>query len=218
MRYKGVIFDLDGVITDTAQYHYVAWKDLGIKIGIDIDEEFNESLKGISRLESLEKILIRGNKENDYNNLQKEDLAKSKNEYYVSLLDRLTPNDVLENIVETLNYLKESNIKIGLASASKNAPTILNKLQLIDYFDVIVDPSQVERGKPSPDIFLECAKMLDLNVKECIGIEDSEAGVVAINESNMLSIGIGSESNLNHANMVLSSTKELIQTIKTLIS
>lgn len=216
--YKGVIFDLDGVITDTAGYHYVAWKDLGEKIGIDIDKEFNECLKGISRLESLEKILIKGNKENSYNDLEKQDLAKSKNEYYVTLLDKLTPSDVLENIVETLNYLKENNIKIGLASASKNAPTILDKLQLRDYFEVIVDPAQVKKGKPSPDIFLECAKMLGLDAKECIGIEDSKAGVVAINESNMLSIGIGSESNLNHANMVLPSTKELTQAIKTLIN
>ncbi|MGL4911829.1 MAG: beta-phosphoglucomutase [Romboutsia sp.] len=218
MVYKGVIFDLDGVITDTAQYHYTAWKYLGEKIGIDIDENFNECLKGISRLESLEKILIKGNKENFYNDLQKEDLAKSKNEHYVTLLDKLTPSDVLENIVETLNYLKENDIKIGLASASKNAPTILDKLQLRDYFEVIVDPAQVKKGKPSPDIFLECAKMLGLDAKECIGIEDSKAGVVAINESNMLSIGIGSESNLNHANMIIPSTKELTQTIKTLIN
>lgn len=217
MMYKGVIFDLDGVITDSAHYHYIAWKDLGEKIGIEIDAEFNESLKGISRQESLERILIKGNKENYYNNVEKEELAKSKNNYYVSLLEKLTPEDVLENILETLIYLKQSNIKIGLASASKNAPNILNKLQLIDYFDVIVDPSQVKNGKPSPDIFLECAKMLDLDSKECIGIEDSEAGVVAINESNMLSIGIGSELNLNHADMVLSSTRELSEIVKSLI-
>lgn len=217
MEYKGVIFDLDGVITDTAHYHYIAWKDLGQKIGIEIDEEFNECLKGISRIESLERILIKGNKEKSYNNVQKEELAKSKNEHYVSLLENLTPNDVLENIQETLIYLKESNIKIGLASASKNAPTILEKLELTDYFDVIVDPSEVKNGKPSPDIFLECARMLGLDANECIGVEDSEAGVVAINESNMLSIGIGSETNLNHANMVLPSTQTLKCTIKSLI-
>lgn len=217
MKFKGVIFDLDGVITDTAEYHYIAWKDLASKIGIEIDREFNETLKGISRGESLEKILIKGNKENDYTQEEKDNLAKSKNDYYLTLLEKLTPNDVLENISETLQYLKENNIKIALASASKNAPLILDKLELTNYFDVIVDPASVKAGKPAPDIFLEGARLIGLDSRECIGVEDSEAGVISINDSNMLSIGIGSIENLGHANTVIPSTSTLKNTIEELL-
>lgn len=217
MKFKGVIFDLDGVITDTAEYHYIAWKDLASKIGIEIDREFNETLKGISRGESLEKILIKGNKENDYTQEEKDKLAKSKNDYYLTLLEKLTPNDVLENISETLQYLKDNNIKIALASASKNAPLILDKLELTNYFDVIVDPASVKEGKPAPDIFLEGARLIGLDSRECIGVEDSEAGVISINDSNMLSIGIGSIENLGHANTVIPSTSTLKNTIEELL-
>ncbi|MCC0782479.1 beta-phosphoglucomutase [Clostridioides sp. ES-S-0108-01] len=214
MKIKGVIFDLDGVITDTAEYHYIAWKDLANKIGIDIGREFNETLKGISRGESLERILEKGNKAEFYTNEQKEELAKYKNDYYLTLLERLTPNDIMDNIEETLLYLKENDIKIALASASKNAPLILEKLQLREYFEVIVDPASVKTGKPSPDIFLEGAKLMNLNPKECIGVEDSEAGVIAINDSNMLSIGIGSEENLGHAKIIIPNTSRLKETIE----
>ncbi|CEH34101.1 HAD-SF-IA-v3: HAD hydrolase, family IA, variant 3 [Romboutsia lituseburensis] len=123
----------------------------------------------------------------------------------------------MENIVETLKYLKENNIKVALASASKNAPLILDKLELRDYFEVIVDPSSVKQGKPAPDIFLEGARLIGLNPNDCIGVEDSEAGVIAINDSNMLSIGIGSEENLNHADVVIPSTKILKGTIENLM-
>lgn len=217
MKFKGIIFDLDGVITDTAEYHYIAWKDLAKKLDIEIDREFNETLKGISRSESLEKILINGDKEKKYTEKEKEELADSKNDYYLTLLEKLTPNDVMENIVETLKYLKENNIKVALASASKNAPLILDKLELRDYFEVIVDPSSVKQGKPAPDIFLEGARLIGLNPNDCIGVEDSEAGVIAINDSNMLSIGIGSEENLNHADVVIPSTKILKGTIENLM-
>lgn len=218
MKFKGVIFDLDGVITDTAEYHYVAWKDLANKIGIEIDEEFNETLKGISRGESLEKILLKGNKQNDFTQEEKDELAKSKNDYYLTLLEKLTPNDVMENILETLTYLKEKNLKVALASASKNAPLILEKLELSSFFDVIVDPTSVKAGKPAPDIFLEGARLVGLDSSECIGVEDSESGVTSINDSNMLSIGIGSENNLQHANLVIPSTRTLKDTIVSLMA
>lgn len=217
MKFKGVIFDLDGVITDTAEYHYIAWKDLAIKIGIEIDREFNETLKGISRGESLERILIKGKKEKTYTQDEKDELAKRKNDYYLTLLEELTPNDVLENIVETLQYLKEKDMKIALASASKNAPLILDKLELTNYFDIIVDPTSVKAGKPAPDIFLEGARLIGLDPKDCIGVEDSEAGVVSINDSNMFSIGIGSVENLGHANTVIPSTSTLKNTIEGLL-
>ncbi len=218
MKFKAVIFDLDGVITDTAQYHYVAWKDLANKIGIAIDYEFNESLKGISRNESLERILIKGGKENSYTQEEKEELAKSKNSYYLTLLEKLKQNDVMENINETLEYLKENKIKIALASASKNAPLILEKLQLTNYFDVIVDPTSVNNGKPAPDIFIEASKLIGINPKECIGVEDSESGVVSINEAKMLSVGIGVYENLGHADVVIPTTGSLKKTLEKLIN
>lgn len=218
MKFKGVIFDLDGVITDTAEYHYVAWKDLADRIDIEIDREFNETLKGISRGESLDKILLKGNKIDDYTTIEKEKLAKIKNDYYLTLLEKLTPKDIMDNISETLEYLKENNIRIALASASKNAPLILEKLELSQYFEVIVDPTSVNAGKPAPDIFLEGARLIGLKAEECIGVEDSEAGVVAINDSNMLSIGIGSFENLNHADVVIPDTSSLQSAISKLMS
>ncbi|RDY28535.1 beta-phosphoglucomutase [Romboutsia weinsteinii] len=213
MKFKGVIFDLDGVVTDTAEYHFIAWKDLADRIGIDIDIEFNETLKGISRGESLERILVKGNKQNDYTQEEKDKLLKIKNDYYLTLLEKLTPKDVMDNIHDTLEYLKENNFKVALASASKNAPLIINKLELNEFFDIIVDPTSVKAGKPSPDIFIEGARLIGLEVNECLGVEDSEAGVTSINDANMYSIGIGSELNLKHANIVIPSTSALKNTI-----
>jgi len=215
---KAVIFDLDGVITDTAEFHYIGWKYLADKLGIEIDREFNETLKGISRIESLEKILIKGNKQNDFTDLEKQELAKDKNDYYLTLLEKLTPKDILENIKETLIYLKEEGIKTAIASASKNAPLILDKLEVTNYFEIVVNPESVEKGKPAPDIFLEAARLLGVNPTECIGVEDSEAGVVSINDANMYSVGIGSIDNLNHANIVINDTSSLKETLEKIIN
>lgn len=217
MKFTTVLFDLDGVITDTAEYHYVAWKKLADSIGIEIDREFNETLKGISRDESLERILVKGNQENKYTAEGKAKLAKEKNDFYLTLLEELTPKDVLENITETLQFIKENEMKTVVASASKNAPLILDKLGLTEYFDIIVDPTSVKAGKPAPDIFLEGAKILDVDPAKCIGVEDSEAGVVAINDAKMYSIGIGSVDNLSHANIVINNTGTLRDTIAGLL-
>lgn len=217
MKFTTVLFDLDGVITDTAEYHYVAWKKLADSIGIEIDREFNETLKGISRDESLERILVKGNQENKYTAEGKAKLAKEKNDFYLTLLEELTPKDVLENITETLQFIKENGMNTVVASASKNAPLILDKLGLTEYFDIIVDPTSVKAGKPAPDIFLEGAKILDVDPAKCIGVEDSEAGVVAINDAKMYSIGIGSVDNLSHANIVINNTGTLRDTIAGLL-
>ena len=167
------IFDLDGVITDTAEYHYLAWKELANKIGIEIDREFNETLKGVSRMESLERILVHGNKKNDFTIEEKEKMANDKNMYYVSLIENITPKDILPGISKLLENIKSNNIKIGLASASKNANMVLNNLKLVNYFDFIADASKCKNSKPAPDIFLMALKGLNVEAKNCIGIEDA---------------------------------------------
>ena len=160
---EAFIFDLDGVITDSAKYHYLAWKELGQKLGIQIDEEFNESLKGISRVESLERILIYGNKQNKFTVEEKENMANDKNQYYVELIKNISSKDILPGINELLEDIKCNNIKIGLASASKNATMVLEKLGLKEYFDFIADASKCKNSKPNPEIFLMAAKGLGVN-------------------------------------------------------
>lgn len=205
--FKGVAFDLDGVITDTAEYHYLAWKKLGEKLGIPFDREFNESLKGISRDESLELILNLGNQENNFSIEEKKILMNWKNELYIDLIQSINKDDILPGILDLLDSLKNNNIKMAIASASKNAPMILTKLEIIDYFDTIVDPTTLKQGKPAPDIFIEAANQLNMLPSQMVGIEDSQAGITSINDAHMFSVGVG---NLVQANYLVSSTKELI--------
>lgn len=206
---KAFIFDLDGVITDTAEYHYLAWKQLGNDLGINIDREFNETLKGVSRIESLERILALENKQNDYTEEEKLELATKKNDHYVSLINNITPKDILPGINELLDDLKRNKIKIGLASASKNAIPVLTKLELLDKFDYVAPASECKNSKPAPDIFLMAAKGLDVEPKYCVGIEDAEAGVDAINSANMYSVGVGNLQSMKKANLVFNCTSEL---------
>lgn len=206
---KAVLFDLDGVITDTAAYHFEAWKALGTKIGIDIDEEFNEQLKGVSRTDSLNRILEKGDKRDAYSEIEKEAMATEKNDLYKTLIEKMSPSDLLPGIKVLLDELKAKNIKLGLASASKNGPTILDKLQITDYFDEVVDPAELTAGKPDPEIFLTGAKQLGVDVSECVGVEDAAAGIDSINGANMVSIGVGDSKNLGQATKVVPSTADL---------
>ncbi|MGL5315741.1 MAG: beta-phosphoglucomutase [Peptostreptococcaceae bacterium] len=206
---EAFIFDLDGVITDTAHFHYLAWKELGNKIGIEIDEEFNETLKGISRMESLERMLVFGGKENDYTDEEKVRMATDKNNYYVTLIETITPKDILPGIKELLTDIKSNGVKIGLASASKNAVMVLKNLQLIEYFDFIADASICKNSKPAPDIFLMAAEGLNVSPINCIGVEDASAGVEAINTSNMYSVGVGKEDVLKEADYIVNCTEKL---------
>lgn len=201
---KGVIFDLDGVITDTAKYHFRAWKKLSNEIGIDIDEKFNETLKGVSRKDSLEKILEYGGMGNNYSDEDKEALCNRKNEEYKEMLKSLKKEDILPGIEEFIDELRENNIKIGLASVSKNATFILEKLGLLDKIDYIANPSKVKRGKPQPDIFIAAAEGIGEDISSCVGIEDSKAGVEAMKACKMRSVGIKVP-----ADMKLHSTEEL---------
>lgn len=206
---KGFVFDLDGVITDTAKFHYVAWKELADSIGITIDLQFNEQLKGISRMDSLERILAYGGKENDYTAEQKEEMAADKNANYVKLLDDLSPADLLPGVKAFLDAAKEMNVPSSLASASKNAPFILKKLGVYDYFDAIVDPATLKKGKPDPEIFVRAAELIHIDPSEAVGFEDAQAGIEGIKGAGMYAVGVEGNEPLTEADMTIKSFEEL---------
>ena len=207
--FKGVLFDLDGVITDTAEYHYLAWKKLADDLGISIDRQFNEKLKGVSREDSLRLILKHGNREKDFSEAEFNQLAKTKNDNYVEMIQAISPKDVYPGILELLISLKNAGIKISLASASKNGPFLLKQMELTNYFDGIADPAAVKAGKPAPDIFILAAQVVGLNPEECIGIEDAQAGIAAIKASGAFPIGVGEAEQLGSDIALVQSTDEL---------
>lgn len=207
--FKGVLFDLDGVITDTAEYHYLAWKKLADELGIAIDRQFNEKLKGVSREDSLRLILAHGQREADFSETEFQQLAKKKNDHYVQMIQAVSPKDVYPGILALLKDLKRAGIKISLASASKNGPFLLNQMELTDYFDGIADPAAVKTGKPAPDIFILAAQIVGLEPEECIGIEDAQAGIAAIKASGAFPIGVGKAEQLGHDLPLVQSTAEL---------
>jgi beta-phosphoglucomutase len=208
-KLEAVIFDLDGVITDTAEQHYLAWKQLADELAIPFDRDFNENLKGVSRMASLEFILSRRDQSNDLTVEQKEALATKKNEHYKQLIKEITPKDLLPGMDKLLKDLKNEGIKIGLASASKNALTVVNQLEISDVFDVIVDAATVKRSKPDPEIFLRAAEEMSCPVETCIGIEDAEAGVEAIKGANMFAVGVGSKEAMYRADVRVEHTQDL---------
>lgn len=201
---KGVIFDLDGVITDTAHLHYKAWKMVADKIGAKFDEQFNENLKGVDRKNSLKKILDRSNLilTPEEENL----ILKEKNDYYVSLLSDIKKSDILPGIEKFIQRLKNKGIKLAVASASKNALFILKKVELLNQFDYIVDVEKIKNGKPDPEIFLAAAKGLGIDLNEIVGIEDSQAGIESLNRANIYSIGIG---NLKDSTFLIDKVEDL---------
>ncbi|MCF2648811.1 MULTISPECIES: beta-phosphoglucomutase [Bacillaceae] len=206
---KGIIFDLDGVITDTAEYHYLAWKKTAEAIGVPFDREFNEELKGVSRMDSLYKILDHGGIREQFSEVQVEELAYDKNTYYQELIKEITPNDLLPGIEAFLTECKEAGLKIGLASASKNGPVILDRLEVTSFFDTIVDPGTLKKGKPNPEIFVKAAEQLQLQVNECVGVEDAEAGIQAIKGANMFAVGVGTPERMKLADWQVGSTAEI---------
>ncbi|WP_159566859.1 beta-phosphoglucomutase [Budvicia diplopodorum] len=207
MKPQAIIFDLDGVVTDTAHLHFLAWQRIAREIGIDIDEQINEQLKGISRMDSLARILRHGGAEQRIDQQQRLRLAEQKNALYVELLQDLRPDSVLPGIAELLEQLHTRDIRVGLASVSLNAPRILDALGLAIQFDFCADAGKIKRSKPDPEIFLAACEGLSVSPVNCIGIEDAQAGIEAINASGMLSVGIGTQ--LKHADLLLTSTKEL---------
>jgi len=207
MNKKGFIFDLDGVIVDTAKYHFLAWKNLAKSIDIDFTHEQNEQLKGVSRVKSLEKILEWGNK-----TISEElftSLMGKKNEEYLSFIAKMTEEEILPDVPKILDYLIENQQPISLGSASKNARPILEKVNLLKKFDAIVDGNDVSKAKPDPEVFLIAAKHLNMKPEDCIVFEDSVAGVQAANTANMISIGIGEKEVLHEADYIFSDFTEI---------
>lgn len=207
--FQGVLFDLDGVITDTAEYHYKAWKKLAEELGITIDRSFNEQLKGVSREDSLRLILAHGNQQDSHTEGEFAAFAQRKNDNYVEMIQQVSPKDVFPGILELLQELKANNIKTALASASKNGPVLLEKMALSDYFDTIVDPASLKAGKPAPDIFLAAANQLAIPIEQCIGVEDAKAGITAIKKSGAFPVGVGSPNDLGADIPLVSTTAKL---------
>lgn len=207
MSKKGFIFDLDGVIVDTAKYHFLAWKELANSIDIDFNEEQNEQLKGVSRVRSLEKILAWGNKTVSENEFMS--LMSKKNNDYLEYINKMGEGEILPDVPKILNYLKEKNQSIALGSASKNARKILEKVNLISSFQAIVDGNDVSKAKPDPEVFLIGARLLNQEPENCVVFEDSVAGIQAANRANMVSIGIGDKNVLHEADYVFKDFTEI---------
>ena len=197
---KAILFDLDGVITDTSEYHYQAWKRLADDEGIPFTHEENDAhLRGVGRRDSL-MYLIRGRQ---YTEEQIQEMMDRKNRYYVELIHHMSPKDVVEGGKALLEEIRQAGIKTAIASASKNSHTVLELLELIPYFDGIADGYSVVNGKPAPDIFVYAAGIVNVPVVECLGIEDADAGVEAIKNAGMQAVGIGPKERFQRADRVL---------------
>ncbi len=215
MSIKACIFDLDGVIVDTAIYHYKAWRRLANSLGFDFTEEQNEELKGISRVESLKIIL-------NWGSLRKTDaemevLATQKNDWYVAMIKEMTPAEILPGAKEFLDAVQANHYRIALGSASKNSSTILNQIGLSNYFEVLIDGNKVTKSKPDPAVFLAAAQELNMKPEECVVFEDAVAGVKAAKAGHMKAVGIGNAEVLKGADLVINGLNEMtIEKLKAL--
>ncbi len=197
MKKKGFIFDLDGVIVDTAKYHYLAWKKLANELGFEFTEEQNEMFKGVSRKRCLEILLDLG--KIDATQDQFDTWMVEKNIDYLTYIDKMDESEILPKVKKVLKYLKKKGQPIALGSASKNAQPILEKVGLLSYFESIVDGNSVTKAKPDPEVFLIAASDLKMKPEDCIVFEDAVAGIQAANAANMISIGIGDDKILHEA-------------------
>ncbi|KWX74989.1 beta-phosphoglucomutase [Paenibacillus riograndensis] len=204
---KGAIFDLDGVIVDTAKYHYLAWRSLAADLGFEFTEAHNERLKGVSRMRSLDILLEIGGLE--FDEAEKAGMAERKNRRYVDYISRLDDSELLPGVREYLGRLKERGIGIALGSASKNAIFILNKLKITGLFDAVVDGNTVSRAKPDPEVFQTACRRLGLQPADCVVFEDAEAGVAAARAAGMRVVGIGKREMLAGADVVITGLHEL---------
>ncbi|MGQ9856001.1 MAG: beta-phosphoglucomutase [Fervidobacterium sp.] len=204
MRPKACIFDLDGVIVDTAKYHYFAWKRLAKELGFEFTEKDNERLKGVSRMESLEILLSVGGIKIEDQKL-KEQLADKKNNWYVEYISQMTKDEILPGVEEFLRKLKNVGIKIAIGSASKNTMTILRRIELVDLFDSIIDGTKITKAKPDPEVFLKAAEELNVDPKDCCVFEDAVAGIEAAKRAGMKVIGVGDPEILKDADKVITS-------------
>lgn len=200
-KIKACIFDLDGVIVDTAKYHYLAWKELANELGFYFSDKQNEQLKGISRMASLDILLGIGGIE--LTNEDKEKCASQKNQRYVEMVSNMQPDEILSGAKEFLLEVRNEGIKTALGSASKNAPSILERLKLTSLFDVIIDGNKVTKAKPDPEVFTKGADELNIPHTSCVVFEDAEAGIEAALRAHMKCIGIGSTDHLGKADLVI---------------
>lgn len=209
MAIKMIIFDLDGVLTETSEQHFIAWQQLAKELGISIDRKFNEQLKGVSRMDSLKAVLTYGGMENRYSEEELEVLAAKKNAYYKALIHNFTEVNLFEGVIELFEKLRDSGIRIAIASASMNAPFLIRAIGIEKYVDYIVDPREVLRGKPAPDIFRKPMEAFDMVPDECIGVEDAQAGIQAIKAAGMYAVGIGDPKVLTGADVVYDHVKDI---------
>ena len=198
---EACLFDLDGVVVDTAKYHFIAWKALAEELGFEFTLEDNERLKGVSRMQSLEILLEIGNLR--VSDREKLAMAEKKNALYVSYIEKMTPEETLPGVEQFLQELRTAGIRIALGSASKNAPMILERIQLSGMFDAIVDGNSITEAKPNPEVFLKGAEKLGVLPENCVVFEDAIAGVEAAQNANMYSVGIGDPETLGFADMVI---------------
>ena len=204
---KGFIFDLDGVIVDTAKYHFLAWKHLADQLGIPFTEEDNERFKGVSRKRCLELLLEMGGLE--VSREQFDTWLREKNDDHLSYNSRMDASEILPDVHKVLDHLKERGIPMALGSASKNAKPILEKVGLISYFKAVVDGNEVEKAKPDPQVFELAARHLGVPAAQCVVFEDAQAGIEAANAAGMLSIGIGQAGVLSEAHRVFRDFTEI---------
>lgn len=201
---KAVIFDLDGVIVDTAHYHYIAWKRLASEFNINLTPQHNELLKGVSRMRSLEIILELGNIHLDQAEMER--LADKKNKWFVEYIESIRPEEIFPGVKEFIQSVRQAGIKVALASSSKNAPRVIELLGIAKEFDAMVDGSMITHSKPHPEIFLLAANKLGVSPASCVVFEDAEAGVDAAIAAGMKCVGVGAEAQLRKANKVIART------------
>lgn len=205
---QAAIFDLDGVIVDTAKYHYLAWRRLANQLGFDFTEHDNERLKGVSRVRSLEILLEIGGVEADEE--ARQSMAAQKNAWYVDYINNLDASEILPGAADYIRIIRKSGVKTAIASASKNAPLILERLQITPLFDAIIDGNMVRNTKPDPEVFLLAAEHLNVKPEHCVVFEDAEAGIEAARRAGMGAVGIGKPGQLKDADAVIAGLRQLL--------
>lgn len=213
MKIKGIIFDLDGVLVFTDKFHYQAWKTIADDMGIYFDEEINNRLRGVSRMDSLE-IILEKYEGKTLTTAEKASLAEKKNQVYRELLKTMTAEDVTDEVRETLKQLREDGFKLAIGSSSKNAKFILEKVNLMEAFDAISDGTNITKSKPDPEVFVKAAEFLGLNAEECAVVEDADAGIDAAKAGGMCAIGIGEAAKYERADVHIGKFSDLMEILK----
>ncbi len=208
---KAVIFDLDGVIVSTDEFHYMGWKKIADEEGIYFDKTINNRLRGVSRMESLDIVLERAAR--FYSENEKLELAAKKNSYYVGFLSALSPSDILEGISDVLDALRKKGVKLAIGSSSRNSKIILEKIGLLNAFDAIADGTEIKRSKPDPEVFLLASKKLSIEPSECAVIEDALAGIDSANGAGMVSVAISDAKSYEKATYRIETAQEILSVL-----